>query len=51
MKYAPSSTHWLDAFTPPIEHYPIDLHDSIALLIQEAYSYRHTTWEAARASC
>lgn len=44
MEFALSNTHWLDALTPPLERYILDLCDTIARLIQRHKESEPPLW-------
>jgi WD40 repeat protein len=45
MEYALSNTHWLDALTPPMEHYLLQLCDTISRLIQRNKDAETVLWK------
>jgi hypothetical protein len=44
MEFALSNTHWLDALTPPLEHYLLQLCDTITRLIQKHPAAETPLW-------
>ncbi len=45
MEFALGNTHWLDALTPPLEHYLVQLCDTIARLIQKQAVEEAPLWQ------
>ena len=45
MEFALSNTHWLDALTPPLERYLLELCDTIARLIQKNKTAETPQWK------